>query len=42
MEDETAEAEKVLHDAGWFARADIEPATIRGILHDLADAGLLR
>lgn len=35
------DAEEVLHDAGWFARADLDPRDLRGILHDLADAGLL-
>src|SRR5690625_1710253 len=35
------DAEEVLHGAGWFARADLDPRDLRGILHDLADAGLL-
>lgn len=38
----TEDAEEVLHGAGWFARADLDPRDLRGILHDLADAGLLR
>lgn len=37
----TEDAEEVLHGAGWFARADLDPRDLRGILHDLADADLL-
>ena len=34
-------AELVLHETGWFARADLEWSDLRGILHDLNEAGLL-
>ena len=38
----TEDAEEVLHGAGWFARADLDPRDLRGILRDLAEADLLR
>ena len=37
----TEDAEEVLHGAGWFARADLDPRDLRAILHDLVDADLL-